>query len=230
MTRSTLLGALAGALVAAPVALVAVSLPHTFTNSQVADATQVNANFTALSGAIDAQGTRVGTLEGSAWTKGAGNALTYEAGNVGVGTPTPQATLDVNGTLALAGRATLGNRKSGSVSVQYSNGAWFNLFHSGDVGTGTYIVKVGPFSTNSRGGALYDETAVFLVSVHHGTNSGDVTAIPATFGGHAPNSRTMAFRLARTTAVADGKSYVQMSVSETLTSAAGIPWEAVRVF
>lgn len=65
MLRSRLLGALAGA-------LVAVSLPHTCANNQVADASAVNANFTTLAGAVDAQATRLDAVEAGPWVKGTG--------------------------------------------------------------------------------------------------------------------------------------------------------------
>jgi hypothetical protein len=47
--------------VLSPLRVGAVSLPHTFTNGTVADAEQVNANFDALSNAIDAIETEVST-------------------------------------------------------------------------------------------------------------------------------------------------------------------------
>lgn len=55
--------ALAVALFAAPLALVAASVPNTFSNDTVADAAAVNANFNALAGAVTALETRMTSLE-----------------------------------------------------------------------------------------------------------------------------------------------------------------------
>jgi hypothetical protein len=91
-------------------------------------------------------------------------------------------------------------------------------------------VRVGPVNSYGQGGGLYQEAAVFLAHIHHGTNSNDVTAIPATFGGHAPNGKTMSFRLRRTPN-ADGKSYLEMMVQgENPTANVAIPWRAIRIF
>jgi hypothetical protein len=46
-----------------PVAVFALSLPHTFTNGTVADAGQVNSNFTSLATAIDSDRARLTALE-----------------------------------------------------------------------------------------------------------------------------------------------------------------------
>lgn len=49
-----------------PIALFAgpVTLPHTFTNASIADASQVNANFTAVKSAVDTNHARLTTVEG----------------------------------------------------------------------------------------------------------------------------------------------------------------------
>lgn len=120
---------------------------------------------------------------------------------------------------------------SGTTAIQYTTDVWFDLFSSAEVGgTGVYLVKAGEVSTFNQGGGIFYETAVFLASLYQETNSTDVTSIPSTFGGHAPNARTMEFRLRRTLA-ADSKSYVQMCVhGESLTSATSIPWVAKKLF
>jgi hypothetical protein len=51
----------AGALVGIPAVLLAVTLPHTFTNGTVADADQINANFQALAAAVGSAGGGVPT-------------------------------------------------------------------------------------------------------------------------------------------------------------------------
>ncbi|WP_157828041.1 hypothetical protein [Paraglaciecola sp. MB-3u-78] len=45
-----------------------VVIPHTFSNGQVADATDVNANFKALADETNANNTRIGVLEGGKFT------------------------------------------------------------------------------------------------------------------------------------------------------------------
>jgi hypothetical protein len=163
-------------------------------------------------------------------------------GQLGIGTPSPAAKLHVNGDARVDGQIQMNGTTmframySGSASVQYSNGVWFNLFNSTQVGlttdgdSGTYIVKVGPIHTPTVGGSIYGETAVFLLQMHQGTNSVDVTNVPLTFGGHAPNTRTISARMARTTMASDKKSYLQLAITESLTSPVAIPWQAIRVF
>ncbi|NTW32871.1 MAG: hypothetical protein HGB12_09635 [Bacteroidetes bacterium] len=151
-------------------------------------------------------------------------------GNVGIGTTSPAQKLDVSGDYAIDGSRIFSGYYSGTISVQYSNGVWFNVFDSGIVGTGTFLVEVGPVNSCDHGGNLYSEVAVFLVHVFQGTNSTDATAIPSTFGGLAPNSKTMSFQLLRTAYVTDGKSYVQMKVNESPTSAMNINWQAIKLF
>lgn len=77
-----------------PAGLVAgvLTIPHAFSNAAVADATQVNANFTAVRNAVDAL--ENGTA--GVWSK-SGTNVAYAGGNVGVGTTTPGARLEVNG-------------------------------------------------------------------------------------------------------------------------------------
>lgn len=53
-TRSVLVPFALGTLVAVPLGLGAVTLPHLFSNGAMADANDVNANFAALKGAVDA--------------------------------------------------------------------------------------------------------------------------------------------------------------------------------
>lgn len=58
--RRLVLGIAAACLLVVPGVLVAVaSVPHTFSNGQFADATQVNANFTALENAVNGLGLTV---------------------------------------------------------------------------------------------------------------------------------------------------------------------------
>lgn len=94
-------------LLAVPIGLVAasVTVPNTFANDTVADATKVNANFSALATAVNDKDTRVAALEaGSAgpWLK-SGNDVGYTGGVVSIGTTEKRGTLTVGGSIALAG-------------------------------------------------------------------------------------------------------------------------------
>ena len=75
---------------------------------------------------------------------------------------------------------------------------------------------------------MYQVEAVFPAFVKAGTNSAYTVAIPAAYGAHAFNGRTISFRLM--SAADDSNSYVQMMVDETLTSSINIPWKAIKIF
>jgi hypothetical protein len=77
LSRDTLVGLVAGAVIATPLVVVAssVTLPNLFTNGTTADATEVNANFNAVKAAIDDNDGRLTALETSGGGGAAGLAL-----------------------------------------------------------------------------------------------------------------------------------------------------------
>ena len=151
-------------------------------------------------------------------------------GSVGIGTTAPAEKLDVAGNYAVNGNRIVGGYYSGTTTAQYTSGTWFNLFSSADVGTGAFLVQVGPLSTYSVGGAMYSQTAVFLASLYGNTNGNDTVEIHSTNGGHATNGRIISFRYLATLSSVDGKSYVQMAVTETLSAPVAIAWKALKLF
>ena len=74
-----------------------VTVPFTFRNGEVADADQVNKNFTELQNAVNSN-------QAVAWEPGTVSGdLVYNRGNVGIGVPNPTADLEVNGTISSTG-------------------------------------------------------------------------------------------------------------------------------
>lgn len=66
-----------------------ISKPYTFTDGTVISASEVNANFDAL--------------YGTAWSKVDTGGIYYDSGNVGIGTASPRAMLDLGGNLLVGG-------------------------------------------------------------------------------------------------------------------------------
>lgn len=82
-----------------------VSKPYTFTDGQVVSAAQINSNFDTLYTEINSKDSRITTLEGASWTKGANGLYTNEA-KVGVGITAPATRFDVNGAVRVANDST----------------------------------------------------------------------------------------------------------------------------
>jgi len=120
---------------------------------------------------------------------------------------------------------------SGSVKVQYQNGVYFPVFSSDDVGgSGIFLIVLGDWSSWDKGGDVWWCWVSALCSIRHDTNADDCISVPCHFASHAMNSRTVALRTRATWMVAGGLMYLEMCVSESVSSPVTIPWRALRLF
>ncbi|MCP4413329.1 MAG: hypothetical protein GY808_12275 [Gammaproteobacteria bacterium] len=121
-------------------------------------------------------------------------------GNVGIGVPTPTATLDVNGTIK-ADNLSIGSAYFETHYIAYNNtltaNVWTTIFTGSFMPTGVYIMKA-YMNTYMAGGASYRETfsAVFAWDAA-GTNSSIDEEISTHQAGHAPNNEVIRFQFHR---------------------------------
>lgn len=74
----------------------------TFSDGEVISAEEVNANFTELYDDISSLQNETANLSESSWLKN-GDDLYFSEGNVGIGNDSPEAMLDVNGSVITGG-------------------------------------------------------------------------------------------------------------------------------
>lgn len=130
-------------------------------------------------------------------------------GNVGIGTTSPSAKLDINGDVRYRGE--IYREFSFSASGNYSSGVYYNIVNSSQLVNGMYVI-VGYIDTYAAGGLIYYCTFASVPFYWYGvgSNSGDTITLPSVIGtGHAKNNATFPiFRLAHTPS-SDGKIYLQ---------------------
>ncbi|WP_089945001.1 tail fiber domain-containing protein [Candidatus Entotheonella palauensis] len=83
--------------VPAPLFAGRVTIPHTFSNGTVADADEVNANFTAIKDAIDDNDSRIDTIRDPWIVDDISGNIFYIGSSVGIGTMNPTAKLHIQG-------------------------------------------------------------------------------------------------------------------------------------
>jgi hypothetical protein len=143
-------------------------------------------NFSA---GLYVDGNAVVTGDAGKWEDGAeANEIYYDAGNVGVGTSNPSATLDVVGSGNFsAGLYVNGNAVATGAGGKWEDGAEANeiYYDAGNVGVGTSnpsvaldVVGAGAYSTNLTVGGTVDTTNLTFDQINSaaGSNNNDVIA------------------------------------------------------
>jgi hypothetical protein len=118
------------------VVVYAASVPNNFVDGDIASASQVNANFAALTGAVT-------TLEGTAWS-GGGTTRYFSGGKVGVGTANPTEALEVLGQV----KSTGAFGEAGIAAFTYTNDSGYGYVgpSSGTAVNGAGMTLGGPSS------------------------------------------------------------------------------------
>jgi len=137
---------------------------------------------------------------------------------------------DVYGDYYIDGKRIISGYYSGSLSYKYTSGTWFNLLNTSNLGStsGYFLIKV-EFASSGNGGTIYSAQLLILASMKHGTNSTEHFTVPMHIGATSLNSKTIQ-AWTQLTAKADGKTYLQLNINESPTSAVTFTWAAIRIF
>ena len=139
--------------------------------------------------------------------------------------------LDVKGDYYIDGNRIAQTYYSGTTQVQYSSGTWFSVINTGNLGSasGYFLINV-EFSSGGNGGVIGDTELLIMASMHHGTNTTETHPAPISMGTHYGQGYQIDARTQLTTAAADGKTYLQLLIPETVTSAVTFSWHAIKLF
>lgn len=146
------------------------------------------------------------------------------SGNVGIGTGSPTALLDVNGSLAISSMA---NYRSYTFSGNISSNTWYEVANKSNLSSGVWVVLV-YMETWGAGGSVYDVMYASVPFYYHNVSCNETSGLsyilPTLYGsGHAINSNAAPSVRIRATPVATNQIYIEVNFgSITLTGLDGI--------
>ena len=159
-------------------------------------------------------------------------AIVIDGSQVGIGTDTPAAKLDVNGVHRFRGDTY--NEYTWTASGNYTSGTYYNILNSAEgILQGMYTIAC-YVDTYAAGSGIYFMwfASVPFYWVNTGTNSTNFQDLPTVLGtGHARNSVTPpSFRLQLTSGATDGKMYLQFNPNANWTGMNNTSGLSFRVY
>ena len=146
------------------------------------------------------------------YTSAAERLRITSSGNVGIGTTSPAATLDVNGSLSISSMA---NYRSYSFSGNISSNTWYEVANRSNLSSGVWVVLV-YMDTYSAGIGIYQvmyaSVPFYYNNIAPNETNGLSYTLPTLYGsGHAINAYAAPSVRIRATPIATAQIYIEIN-------------------